>query len=335
MRTDAASRLTRARRLQNAPSQDAHPPPSNQSGTHEAQRQRWTSAGRRPVLGARATGEHSGAVFLLDKVSLSGTIGSDVLYSQVGYAHDFVRVKRYGRRYKLIYFKTPVRVDGGFAERDKIPGDKIPDGKRLDNNISRARARVYELAACNDWDWFFTGTLDQQKYDRYNLPKWQKDFSQWLRNQRRLKGWNIAYLLIPERHKNGAWHMHGLFAGIPADGLRLFDITENIPARLKKQLEGGKKLYDWTAYRQKFGWVTLAEIEDPDRCASYISKYITKTLGGASMDCGSHLYYASRGLAGADLVAEGYITEGVVWDWEGEYCKIKWFDDGARLPEVK
>lgn len=61
--------------------------------------------------------------------------------------------------------------------------------------------------------------MDETKYDRYNLLAWKRDFTQWLRDQRkkyRKLGYDFdcPFLLVPELHQNGAWHMHGLFGDI-------------------------------------------------------------------------------------------------------------------------
>jgi len=91
---------------------------------------------------------------------------------------------------------------------------------------------------CNDWTHFITCTLDKDKYDRYNLPVFQKDLSQFLRNQRKKYKAEIKYLLIPEQHKDGAWHMHGLLQGLKE--CMLSDFSENTPKKLK---ESGYKEY--------------------------------------------------------------------------------------------
>lgn len=53
---------------------------------------------------------------------------------------------------------------------------------KSENNISRAKSRVFELALCNEWDIFLTFTLDPKKYDRDDLKKFQKDLGQFIRD---------------------------------------------------------------------------------------------------------------------------------------------------------
>ena len=54
-----------------------------------------------------------------------------------------------------------------------------------------------------------------------------------------------------------------------------------------------------------------------------------------ALDAGQHLYYASQGLAGAELVYEGMIANAhdMNWDYDGEYVKIMW-SDNPDFPEL-
>lgn len=238
---------------------------------------------------------------------------------------DFVRLYAYGGHYRLIYFKHPVKFAGieekeqmfdssqGFVEKV----EKDAGGERLENNIIRARSTVQELALCNPWDYFVTLTLSPEKYDRYNLGQYQRDLSQWLRNQRRLHGGAVRYLLIPEQHKDGAWHMHGLLYGVPRE-------------RLARNANG---FLEWSAYARKFGFMGLGMIRDPVAVSRYITKYITKDFGGAVKESGAHLYYASQGLKRREVIAEGIRPEGVSWQYENEWMKSAWISeaDAKRL----
>ena len=249
-------------------------------------------------------------------------------------ARDFVRIKSYGDRYKIVYFSRLVRMPEGVDPVPSGPREAAGDaGGRLANNLSRAKARVQELALCNQWDWFATFTLDGAKYQRDDLDRYRADLAQWLRNQRRLHGGDVRYLIIPEQHKDGAWHMHGLLSGMPAERLRPFDRSEVLPYAILAELDKGNQVYDWPGYRRKFGWVTLTRVRDKNRVASYITKYVTKSLtADTGVAAGKHLYYASRGLAGAEMIWEGVMNAAAVdWDWVGDYCKVKWVDaDGLK-----
>ena len=237
------------------------------------------------------------------------------------YLHDFATVKRYGGSglEKLVYFKTPVSQEGEYHP----PREGSDDAAKLDNNITRARTAVREIALCNEWQMFGTFTLSPERYNRYDLGKFRSDFSQFLRDQRKKWGARVQYLIIPEQHKDGAWHAHGLLSGLSVPMLRQFSAVEEIPEKMREKIQCGEQLFDWPDYRRKFGWVSFSAIRDPEKCASYVTKYISKDMGARSRELGAHLYYASQGLKRAETVYKGgvYLPE-VQFDFENEYVKV-------------
>ena len=92
------------------------------------------------------------------------------------YQNNIAILKDYnGQRQKLTYCYK-VR-QSGVCDGRAAPAEKnTVNEKKLENNLIRARNTVYELALCNEWDWFLTITLDPEKYDRENLPKFRTDF---------------------------------------------------------------------------------------------------------------------------------------------------------------
>lgn len=98
---------------------------------------------------------------------------------------------------------------------------------------------------------FLTFTLDPEKYNRDDLKKFQKDVSQFIRNYNRLHGLSIKYLLIPEEHKKGGWHMHGFLMGLPKSHLRRFELKEKLPRYIREKIKVGQEIYEWQAYRKK------------------------------------------------------------------------------------
>ena len=203
---------------------------------------------------------------------------------------------------------------------------------RFAESVRRSRARVFELAACNKWEWFCTFTQDGAKRARFDLPEFRKDLAQLVRNINRDRAEKVKYLLIPERHKNGAWHMHGLLSGLkPGADLRAFELSETLPYRIREQIEKGKPVFDWYRYRRAFGFFTCTAIGNKTAVAKYITKYITKDLDGAGREDGGHLFFASQGLQGREIVlhhADGAppVNE---WDFENRFVRVKEYDLSA------
>ncbi len=204
---------------------------------------------------------------------------------------------------------------------------------KLPASISRTRSKVFELAICNSWEYFATLTFSPEKVaDRYDLEANMKSLRKWINNQnnRHCDG-KLAYLLIPEKHKDGAWHVHGLFSGIPAADLRKFQDTEKLPAHILSEIRKGHDILQWLPYDRKFGYCTLSPVRSPEAVSKYITKYITKDLGNSVDELNAHLYYCSQGLKSKEIVYSSdycYIPDP---DFESDYCMIKWSDTPEPL----
>lgn len=243
--------------------------------------------------------------------------------------------------YKIVNFKStlprltpPVRTE------------ETKYDNKLVQSLSRARRIVLELALCNDWAYFCTFTLDKTKYKRDDLPKFQEDLSQFIRDQRKKAkklGLNCSfdYLLVPEEHeKYGAWHMHGLLSDITPFSMPFYcerQQGKKVPDNL---VEGG--FLNWPDYQKKFGFCSLGRIQNKVATGFYISKYITKHIDDCKLPPNAHAYYASHGLNRAEFHGDIYgychrldqyldrdyefcktgmthIKDGLSWDFAFEY----------------
>ena len=274
-------------------------------------------------------------------------------------------VKSYGgRKKKLTVCKNRVRqsgLNGAFDNSSKTdtngksppppqtgpdpPGTQTVSNKpptdeaeiqRFACNLSRARSTIYELALCNNWEYFFTFTLDPKKYDRSDLKIFQKDLSRFFRKYRERHKINVKYLLVPEQHKDGInWHMHGFLIGLPEEHLRKFTLEEQLPYYIRDKLENNQTVYDWVSYRKKFGFCNIEPIRDLEASAKYVTKYISKSMDSGIIQANGHLYYASQGLNRAEVTAKGYYDpqQSINFDFENEHVLLKWYDSDEQ-PET-
>jgi hypothetical protein len=122
---------------------------------------------------------------------------------------------------------------------------------------------VRDIALCNNFEYFVTLTF---KKDRYDYFKKTQQLNDWCKNLRKNHK-EFKYLFIPEKHKDGAIHIHGLLSNFPEQYLT--------PANTKR-----KNTYNINRWR--FGYSTAVKIkqQEPDfsKVANYITKYITKEL---------------------------------------------------------
>lgn len=195
-------------------------------------------------------------------------------------------------------------------------------------SYKRCRNTIYKLA-CNNkpWDYFVTFTFNKDNVNRYDFSECSKKLSIWL-NHIKFRACNdIGYIVVPERHKDGAWHFHGLFKN--CDGMNFVDSG--------KKDKAGRTIYNISKY--KFGFTTATKLTDIDKATSYILKYISKDLFGDELK-GKKRYWRSKNLKMPEMetaIFQGnkfdlmqmlghdidYITSSEsVWN-EGTYIQLK------------
>lgn len=182
-------------------------------------------------------------------------------------------------------------------------GKSAGEGEGGSRALRRARARVRDIARATDFRYFVTLTLSAEHVDRYDIGAIVKKMRTWLDNNVRRRG--LAYVLIPEHHKDGAVHFHGFFN----DALEAVDSgTVRVPGHKRPRrprsaaererwlTAGGHIVYNLPGW--PFGFSTAIELYgDRQRAVSYVLKYLSKEgakIGGR--------YYYSGGALGSPLV---------------------------------
>lgn len=222
-------------------------------------------------------------------------------------------LKDYGTHQVMIYYKNNVRKKGyeEIKDDEDVYNEKYNDCdiiidesyiERLKNcveeqteeqknewdrirSIRRSKDLVKAIGNMNDWDYFFTGTFDKEKVgDRKDLEKLKKSTLEFFKNQS--KKYGIKYLLIPELHKDGALHWHGLIRDVNGQ-LKLTDSGKKYNSRIIYNMDS------WNKYK---GFNTCVEIgkEDDDKMA--VSNYITKYISKNDERIFDKYYYSSQGL---------------------------------------
>lgn len=189
----------------------------------------------------------------------------------------------------------PARFDWDNIESvdfDELSGFKTEESKRV--AMTRAKNKIYYIARSNVWEWFVTLTLDQKKINRYDYGLLSRKVRKWLEHLRERKAPDMYYLIVPERHKDGAWHFHALIGG--STGLKFVESGHFD--------ESGNTIYNFENW--KFGFSTATKVQDTARVSSYIAKYVTKSLVEETR--GLHRFWASKNCQRAEV--ERYLVEG-------------------------
>lgn len=190
--------------------------------------------------------------------------------------------------YEQLFSSKPVFKDKNDPDFDPPAPPKAPKGETTKDNTDRARRRArckftdYAYATYT-LDIFVTMTIADEEL-RYNKTATLKKLINWLNNlvQRR----QLAYLLVPELHKDGALHFHAL---CNSSALDLVDSgTVLIPERKKPvKRDTARRINPDTAQWQTvynvqnwtLGFTTAVFLYGNINSAiAYVSKYISKTL---------------------------------------------------------
>ena len=172
-----------------------------------------------------------------------------------------------GGEYDMIF------TSGLFRKGEERPPDATPrareagkkaEGADMERSMRRARAKLRRLALANDFECFVTLTLDPAKVDRYDGAAVTKLLNRWADNMVRRHG--MRYIIVPEQHKDGAWHFHGFIAG---RGVELKD------SGVKWD---GRPVYNLPQW--PYGYSTAQRLYGTYQAAvAYVSKYIGKQAG--------------------------------------------------------
>lgn len=204
---------------------------------------------------------------------------------------------------------------------------------KINESILRSKSKIFELAFCNPWDWFFTGTINPNKQDRTDLELFHKQLTQWLRDYNKKYKLNIKFLFVPEKHKDGkSWHIHGFIYGLPVEHLVQFRVGDKMGKGLADKVMQGDIVYNWQAYFNRFGFCDLEPIRNHEAVSKYVTKYINKELANSVTELNAHTYYHSRGLKFAELIKKGtMIWEDIAPTYENDYCSVVWLDYSEEL----
>jgi hypothetical protein len=151
--------------------------------------------------------------------------------------------------------------------------------KNLKDASKRAKDKIYDYAMSNTFTQFATFTFDKTKVnDRYDYVELKERLTKYINNfKHKNKCKDLKYLIVPEQHKDGAWHFHGLFSEHIEPFLTKTDYT-NKKGRAIHRTSKGKRLYRIDKYKYNLGFNTFSKIDSHEKVSNYITKYITKDM---------------------------------------------------------
>lgn len=220
--------------------------------------------------------------------------------SHIVYQPKYILTQYNDTHYKLTYCKA-IRQKGYEKIDSKYKTTPLfADTESERTSLSRTKRHIKEICLANNFKYFATITINSKYCNRYKLDECQKLLKKTLKKIKR-KNNDFSYIFITEKHKDGAFHFHGLVSSL--------DLYEN------------ENHYFSNLFLDKIGFNSFSMIKSYNKCCNYITKYITK-------DCvkNSHnqIYISSRGLK----KAVSYEVEpiNIKWSYENDFIKCREFD---------
>lgn len=172
--------------------------------------------------------------------------------------------KEYNNMFRVVIYKEPrvLTVPDNTIKRNKCQINNDTYEPEV-SSLRRTKTMIRDLVLANDFDLFCTFTFDPNKvYNRFSYADCWGKFQRWVHNQH-IKSPDLRYLVVPEQHKNGAWHFHALIGGYNG--------------RIKSSghySKSGREIFNITSYRS--GFSTACYLENKEIVSQYLMKYITK-----------------------------------------------------------
>lgn len=172
------------------------------------------------------------------------------------------------------------KKDNFYVSRLSRTPQEVEDERAQDlhSNLGKSKRKIRDYILSNEFDMFWTITFAK---DRKDSEKCFIKLQNWIKYMKKKYG-KFDYLIIPEKHKTGEIHFHGVTNGFKG---RLID------SGIKK-----KGITVYNADNWKHGFSTVTYIRDRRRTASYVTKYITKEMHQSTVGKGKKKYWQSNGL---------------------------------------
>lgn len=258
-------------------------------------------------------------------------------------ARSFCRVKRYPcapELYEIMACSEPIfRPESGLESRSrafwagdapaashgpqkaaKRPSAAADAAANRERSMRRAASQMRDICLSTPFRYFVTLTLDPAKIDRHDMEALTKVLNRWADNRVRRNG--LAYVLVPERHKDGAIHLHGFFT----ESVPLSDSgTMKLPgAKRPRRPRDAKQRAEWEAAGAKpvynipgwtLGFSTAIPLDGAyETAVAYCCKYVRK----ASEKIGGRWFYRG-GKLGKPVVEYAEVDVNDVAACEGAY----------------
>lgn len=213
---------------------------------------------------------------------------------------------------------------GTSAKKEPVVSDKAQE-ERTRKQLYAIRRRIKGYALANDFKWFVTLTFNPEKINSLDYEMAKMTLLKWCRLIRD-KYHKFDYLIIPELHKSGAVHFHGLLGDVSANFVEAVNPKTGNPI-----IRHDRQVYNLTDWN--YGFSDCEMIETPERAASYITKYVTTALLTNKEMYNKKRYFNSQGLI-KPAVTFGMMDNTELSNFTPNFGVVETDSDGNNILDV-
>lgn len=246
-------------------------------------------------------------------------IGFETCYSVVNCKHEY-RINLFNKRPKIRVNTIACILNSDNKEENTRVINSDDNGEVIYNEecervaLRRAKRMLVDLVMCNDFDYFGTITLDEEKVgDLITYPQKMKDWiTSVFSNYRECYAPDFRYILIAEYgKKTQRLHFHFICKGI-----RKEDLFYNSHRKL-----------DWHLTSDRFGFTQIARIKGTNLDRVRVARYCAKYLSKDALKICKHRYFASKDLKRPErTVSEDDEKALLIVEWLETHCFTPYCD---------
>ena len=181
-------------------------------------------------------------------------------------------------------------------KKEKRVGETTQEDKEYSRykNLYHSKQKLIDLVYHNSliqpWQYFVTLTFDDNIVNAKNYEEVSTTLKKWLDNLRH-QNKGMQYIIVPEPHKSGRIHYHGLFSNVPC-----LELKEARGKNGRCIYKNGSQIFNIENY--DYGFTTVSEIKNQEAVSVYMAKYMTKSLIDLNY---KKRYWSSRNLSRPNL----------------------------------
>ena len=180
--------------------------------------------------------------------------------------------------YRVIQSQGQYLFDGASVAHKRHDRDTR---RRFDVSLQRTASIIKALVDLNPWDYWVTLTFDKSLVGGSAMrSEWRtvKAVLTWLQMYNANHGVSIRYILVPDLHADGAFHLHGLLSGVPLQLIEWWTVDNAPTAKIRARICSGVSCGSFKPYSARFGFSRIEPLKNAGAAGHYLSSHYLGSL---------------------------------------------------------